>query len=117
MQNRKLAFDPAFGKDATVVLTTAVDWSAGTMFQVGDRIIVSGTLSSSLGKSWPRPMLWMLKQARRVGWEFETFVENAFYDLQAAVETMFGYKFGPQQYKILSCVASSCTCEPYERTL
>jgi hypothetical protein len=101
-----MSLDPAFGKDESAAVTVAVDWTAQTMFQVGDCVRISGCLCSEFGRSWPRPFRWLLKMAGRHSYDLEKFVEMAFYDLQEGVETMFGYKFGPQKWNVTRVTAN-----------
>jgi hypothetical protein len=90
----------------TESVTVTADWTANTPYKVGDCVRISGCLCSEFGRSWPRPFRWLLNLASRHSWELHDFVEMALYDLQEDVETVFGYKFGPQKWTVARVTAT-----------
>lgn len=80
--------------------------TAGHNFKIGDKITVSGSLNSELGRSWPRPVLQLLRMSSP---KMRTFIEAMMRGLQTVVRVMSGYKFGPQRFTVLSVANTSVT--------
>lgn len=95
------AVDWGSGKDeSTIVTVAAVDWQANTMYQIGDVIRISGSLSSAFGKSWPESIQVDIRFLERHAPRLRRVYERVLYLINDTLDYLFGYTFGPRKYTI-----------------
>ena len=103
----KLNCDPSKEPDKTVITTVGIDWKAGTRYNLGDKIVVSGCVNGMMGGSWPRRVQRVLSFLDRKTPRIKRFVENRLLDLNELSVKWFDRSFGPRKYTIARVVSCS----------